>query len=229
MIHYEKYFCIGGGKTGTTTLHEMAKMAGLKSLHANEWFPCKIRPNGDVKQLEEYDFFCDGGGHIIGGEHNIDYKYLDETFKNKLFILNTRDVRSWAISRCKHAGWSIDSKIMPDRTCTWRNWKEKNLLNVRNWIDYYYYHFTNCAMYLIDKRAHAIRVDVANNINVEKLRIVLGIKNKNYPWKNKSDDRQMPQRLLDTIDDQIAKHKSSQQKLTHLFKSMDKKCKIYLR
>lgn len=79
-----KIFVIGFNKTGTITFHKLFSQNGLKSQHKSKLW-----------EDEKFDCFSDGG----------DYKPFKEYFNkypDSVFILNTRQLDKWIISRCKH-------------------------------------------------------------------------------------------------------------------------------
>jgi len=80
-----KIFAIGFNKTGTSSLHDLFKRFGLRSLH------------GAVKKntFDNYDAFTDG--------NPVKFKEYYEKYPDSLFILNTRPLEKWLISRYKHA------------------------------------------------------------------------------------------------------------------------------
>lgn len=96
---YDKIFVIGFNKTGTTSLHKLFLKLNLSSQHSpNDW------------ELDRYQCFTDGD-HI--SPKFINYYRL---YPNSLFILNTRPLKNWMISRSKHCyaykqdwgGWPPD-------------------------------------------------------------------------------------------------------------------------
>jgi hypothetical protein len=84
-----KIFCIGFNKTGTTSLHAFFNSLGLRSYHGmyNEW-------NINDPRFGEYDCFSDGNHH--------DFIELDQNFLNSKFILTSRRLDNWLISRVRH-------------------------------------------------------------------------------------------------------------------------------
>jgi hypothetical protein len=134
-----KVFCIGCHKAGTTTLHAFALAHGYDSLHGVTW----SKP--DVPLLEAHDFFSDGGGHFWsdrcdedesywGDFHNLTYLY--SYYPDSRFILQTRPLASWLVSKCLHAGWTDDTVIAPDDRAkiVHDEWCYKSRLTVREWI-----------------------------------------------------------------------------------------------
>jgi len=134
-----KVFCIGCHKAGTTTLHAFALAHGYTSLHGVTW----SKP--DVPLLQAHDFFSDGGGHFWsdrcdedenywGDWHNL--TYLWSYFPDSRFILQTRPLQSWLISKCLHAGWTDDTVIEPDdpTKIVHDEWTWKARLTIREWI-----------------------------------------------------------------------------------------------
>lgn len=79
---YDKIFVIGFNKTATLTFHHLFLKNGLKSQHNNIW------------DTEIFDCFSDNGDFH-------DFKKLDQKY-NGFFILNTRHINKWMISRFKH-------------------------------------------------------------------------------------------------------------------------------
>lgn len=86
---YEKYFVIGYNKTATTTFHTLFLANGLRSQHGS------YKDKSKKWDLDSYDCFSDNG------QMN-DFEMLEEKFLNAIFILNTRRLRSWLISRLMH-------------------------------------------------------------------------------------------------------------------------------
>lgn len=87
-----KIFCIGFNKTGTTSLHQLFKACGLNSVHNTEWCHYSYAKKGN----EYFTAQCYSDGeqsHFI---------QLKKWFPGSLFILNTRDLKSWLYSRVKH-------------------------------------------------------------------------------------------------------------------------------
>lgn len=127
-----KVFCIGLHKTGTSTLYEVFLEYGFKGIHSANW-------DSSIIKLKAFDAFSDGGGHFTGmGE--FDFPYLATTFPNAKFILQTRDTKSWIISKLKHAGWTEDTELLPDDPKKNRNedWRYKSLLTIRKFIEQKY-------------------------------------------------------------------------------------------
>lgn len=82
-MKYSKIFVIGFNKTASTTLHKLFRTNDLKSQHATDW------------DLSNYDCFSDNGNLH-------DFKQLNNLYKDAIFILNTRNLTNWLISRFKH-------------------------------------------------------------------------------------------------------------------------------
>ncbi len=96
-----KYFCIGLNKTGTTTLHECAKLLGLRSEHFNNQLLKDIVKKHDFTSVASvvamYDVFSDWPWPLI-------YKELDTQFPGSKFILTVRKNEDcWLKSLKKHS------------------------------------------------------------------------------------------------------------------------------
>lgn len=80
----QKIFVIGFNKTATTTFHELFIKNGLKSSH-----------NGSYWDLDKYDCFSDNGDLR-------NFQNLHKIYPEAIFILNTRPLNKWLISRFEH-------------------------------------------------------------------------------------------------------------------------------
>ena len=89
---YEKIFVIGFNKCATTTIDHLFKINDLSSYHQGTKY--KIQKWTDV--LDKYKCFSD-----INFTIDI-IKNLNKTNPNSLFILNTRKINKWIISRFEH-------------------------------------------------------------------------------------------------------------------------------
>ena len=92
-----KIFCIGFNKCGTTSLHELFKDMGLKSTHNATWWYWK-----DKDQFKNYDCFTDGYERYTNKLTFPNLENLENMFPDAKFILQTRDLDKWLISRLKH-------------------------------------------------------------------------------------------------------------------------------
>ena len=87
-----KIFCVGFNKTGTTTLHRVfADQLQYRSAHNPKWTDWSIARNRE--ELDRHDVFSDGGCPSI--------RNLDELYPDARFILNTRPLLQWVLSRHK--------------------------------------------------------------------------------------------------------------------------------
>jgi len=78
-----KFFVIGFNKTATSTFHKLFLTNDLKSQHDTVW------------KVNDFDCFSDNG--------NLNnFKQLDKDYPNSIFILNTRSLDKWLISRFQH-------------------------------------------------------------------------------------------------------------------------------
>ncbi len=87
-----KIFFIGFNKTGTVSYHNMMKeVFGKRAAHRaiwTEWAFCSNK-----KKLDKYDVFTDGECANI--------QNLDKLYPNAKYILNTRSLEGWLVSRHK--------------------------------------------------------------------------------------------------------------------------------
>lgn len=127
-----KVFCIGLHKTGTTSIYEIAIRYGYKATHSTDWA-------FDSKKIEKFEFFCDGGSHF-DDQNEFNFRHLANEYPDSLFILQTRDTRSWIISKLKHAGWNEKTEVKPDNKEKIRHddWEYKSFLTIDNLIRHKY-------------------------------------------------------------------------------------------
>lgn len=87
-----KVFFIGFNKTGTVSYHNIMKViVGKRATHRaiwTDWAYCSNKEN-----LDQYDVFTDGECANV--------QNLDKLYPNSKFILNTRSLADWLISRHK--------------------------------------------------------------------------------------------------------------------------------
>ncbi|MCV2865938.1 sulfotransferase [Albidovulum sediminicola] len=88
-----KVFCIGFNKTGTTSLHALFGRVGLSSVHNIAW-PVQSHTEDGRAYFAQADCYTDG--------EQASFHSLEAWFPDAVFILNTRDERSWLRSRLKH-------------------------------------------------------------------------------------------------------------------------------
>ena len=80
-------------KTGTTSWAHIFRLLGYQVLHDAKW----QKHHKNTTYMSKYDVFCDGN------PTKLKLKYLYNKYPNSVFILNTRDLRGWLVSRWKNA------------------------------------------------------------------------------------------------------------------------------
>jgi hypothetical protein len=119
-----KIFVIGFNKTATSTFHKLFLKNNLKSQHDTVW------------QINNFDCFSDNG------DLN-NFKKLDMDYPNSIFILNTRSLNKWLISRFQHGiteKWSNGLETNWAYPCTsqlcksWINYRETYYLDILNYF-----------------------------------------------------------------------------------------------
>ena len=122
----KKIFVIGFNKTGTTSFNALFKSLDINSTHY-----CSVVPV--MKMIDQYDAFTDG-------DHS-NFKEYYEKYPDSLFILNTRPIKNWLVSRYKHGKYHN----FEDCWC-WPVSNEKT----DNWIAQRETHHKNIVEFLID-------------------------------------------------------------------------------
>jgi hypothetical protein len=113
-----KTFCIGFNKTATTSLHNLFLFWGMKSFHGEYQ---EVSFDDDL--FSNYQYFSDGEYH--------DFRGLDKAFTASKFILSTRRLDDWLLSRIKHVEFR--------RSCNQTGWMRKEYERdpkaaLQNWI-----------------------------------------------------------------------------------------------
>ena len=202
-----KVFCIGLHKTGTTSIHEIAVKYGYKATHSTDWI-------FDSKKMEEFEFFCDGGSHF-DNQNECDFESLFIHYSNSLFILQTRNARSWIISKLKHAGWTEQTtlELGDEKKICHNDWKYKSLLTIENLIRHKYNYEQKIFEFFIKNDPHRLLViditdkstqarDLARLSAFLDLRSIYKI---TLPHKNKAKNRTgLSEEVLVFIDKTIA-------------------------
>ena len=219
---YEKYFCIGLHKTGTSTLHKIAIKSNLKSIHHPHW---NIMDN----ILNKYDFFCDGGGiYDTDNSMDFDYKKLESQYHNSFFIINIRNIETWIVSKLKHAGWNLQTKIVKDKkSYVHEEWKIKSKKNIILFIQHYLNKYIELLSYFNNK-TNCMLIGICEDLNVEKLCKMLNYTYKDKIHENQSSNTILSKEVLDLIHHQIyIVNEFKLKKLDDLLERFDNKFKNF--
>jgi hypothetical protein len=120
----KKIFLIGFNKTGTSSFDALFRNLGINSTH-----DCCNIPVLNI--IDKFDAFTDG-------EHLNFQEYFNK-YPDSLFILNTRSMKNWLISRYKHAEhhqfndcwcWPVSE----EKTNSWITTRETHHKNVINFF-----------------------------------------------------------------------------------------------
>lgn len=192
---WNKLFCIGQNKTGTSSLHQGLKMLGLRSLHHG---PDEFRQTADhlaeaqkivrgieaakesgrplLEGLEQYDAFSDVGPLIRY------FAILDEQYPGSKFIYTTRDLDDWIRSRTKH--------VERNRQAEARNeWKSKfREVDPEAWTKTWRRHEALVRDHFADRPDDLLTIDICAGEGFEKLCPFLGLPMPDdpLPWRNRA-------------------------------------------
>lgn len=165
-----KIFCIGFNKTGTTSLNKYFNDNKINSTHNSKWWYY------NKNNLYSYTAFTDGYEHYDVKAVFPNLEMLSE-FEDSKFILNTRELDKWMISRLNHGSefylTGFKQKEFNDKVfLRWiieRNYWHKKVIN----------YFKNKNKFII------INVEKDKNIK-QKLDKFLNLKSKiPFPHENK--------------------------------------------
>lgn len=111
MKKFNKCFQIGFNKCGTTSLHDMFKAAGLKSAHwgGGHYASCidfnVANKRALLDGINAPDCYTDIINYWNDSYPLIKYfKILDKQYPSSIFIMNTRDIDKWVVSRKNFSG-----------------------------------------------------------------------------------------------------------------------------
>jgi len=186
-----KIFCIGLNKTGTSSLHEAFKILGFRSVHydCNEG---KIKDiisdnhknkNNLLSGIEHYNAYSDWNHPSI----NHLYKEFDKQYPNSKFILNTRNLEDWLISREKHVKKKPNLKELQKKypSSAWFNIDKKAWK--KEWIELH----KEIKDYFKDRPNDFLIIDVPKGEGWEKLCPFLEVPfpDQPFPHCNKSNPK----------------------------------------
>jgi hypothetical protein len=143
-----KIFVIGFNKTGTTSFHDLFLNEKIKSSHC-------VQPV--LKMINKYDAFTDG-------VHYDFHEYYNK-YPEGLFILNTRPIKKWLVSRFKHV--YKDPTGFFKATNAWQRrikseaklWPPNNTIT-NYWIEEREYHYENVLRFFDDKPHKLLIVNI---------------------------------------------------------------------
>jgi len=117
-----KIFVIGFNKTGTLSIHNLFKKININSVHTSQQV---------LEIIDKYDAFTDG--------HHRNFEKYYEKYPDSLFILNTRPIFKWLVSRYKHASFHNFNicwcwPISDEKTNHWISVREKHYKKIFNFF-----------------------------------------------------------------------------------------------
>jgi hypothetical protein len=170
-----KIFCIGGPRTGTTSLHKALKILGYKSARGYDW-PTYFK-YGEEKYIEKlkksnYDAFVD---QPFGNKEL--YKKIDSSFPVSKFILtvrNTESLKKSYINFFKNSPWPHDMLGNLSEKMKFLEKRDEEIIH-----------------YFKDRKSKLLVMNINEGDGWEKLCNFLDkpIPNKPFPHKNKGNYR----------------------------------------
>ncbi len=129
---FNKVFCIGFNKTGTSSMDRLFRGLGLRSFHG---YYSHIPVSDPL--YAGYQCFSDGDQH--------DFALLDRTFPGSRFIVTTRPLGDWLASRIRHvelrrtlgASGPMRQEYDADPRTAVRAWIQRRLEYHRRVADYF--------------------------------------------------------------------------------------------
>lgn len=123
-----RIFFIGFDHCGTRSFTELFKCAGFKTYHGGDFDPLSLLVKinmalgrRSLDGLENYDVYSDS--HELA----INFMQLDHDYRvGSKFVLNTRDVTRWIVSRLNHGSGDYISHMnrLHHKRLEWMEWAE---------------------------------------------------------------------------------------------------------
>ncbi len=206
-----KVFCVGFNKTGTTTLHRiLGEQLSYRSAHKPGWTDWSITKNRD--RLDPFDAFSDGGCASI--------KNLDDLYPEALFILNTRPLKHWVLSRHKAVErsrtavrWALTKYVPLGFLARIINrWVLDNRERaVMRWIRIRNSYHEHVIRYFSDRKGKLLVVNIEDADFAAQLAGFLGSERSVAPTLANRDGHGSTTRIiLDSIGEKLGKHTSDQ-------------------
>ncbi len=147
-----KVFCIGFNKTGTSSIHSLFIQLGKTSFHGmyNEW-------NTDDPRFNQFQCFSDGERH--------DFRNLDKAFPGSKFILTSRRLDDWLISRIRH----IEIRRTVNKTGWMREEYESDPQRaIQHWIDRRAPYFASVSKYFAKRPDDLLKINICDSVDKNK-------------------------------------------------------------
>ena len=208
---HPKVFCVGFNKTGTTTLHRiLGDQLSYRSAHKPRWTDWSITKNRD--RLDPFDAFSDGGCASI--------KNLDDLYPDALFILNTRPLKHWVLSRQKAVersrravGWAL-TKYVPLGFVAWiiNRWVLDNRERaVLHWVRIRNSYHEHVIRYFNDRKGKLLVVNIEEPDFAAQVARFLGAEGSVTPTlANRDGGGSTTRTILDSIGERVGRHSSDE-------------------
>jgi hypothetical protein len=204
-----KVFCVGFNKTGTTTLHRiLGDQLSYRSAHKPGWTDWSITRNR--RRLDEFDAFSDG---VCASIRN-----LDDLYPEALFVLNTRPLKHWVLSRHKSVErskaavrWALTKYLPLGLVARMINrWALDNRERaVMRWIRIRNSYHEHVIRYFGDREEKLLVVNIEEPDLGAQLARFLGAEGSVAPTlANRDGDDTMTGTILDSIGQKVGRHTS---------------------
>jgi hypothetical protein len=184
----QKIFVIGFNKCGTTSLNRLFKSCNINSVHKSG-----LNSQDILELASKYDAITDG----------IHYNFQDyyDKYPNSLFILNTRPIYKWLLSRYKHHSRLYNNNKNYQSWC----WPA-SIERTNEWIKTRRQHYKNVKYFFKDKPGQLKIVNIENPgwenkvlRFIKKQKYIEIFKNVNF-HKNKTGHLEVKKKIYRRID-----------------------------
>jgi len=208
---HPKVFCIGFNKTGTTTLHRiLGDQLSFRSGHKPRWTDWSTTKNRD--RLDQFDAFSDGECAAI--------RNLDDLYPEALFVLNTRPLKHWVLSRHKAVErsrtavrWALTRYVPLGLLARIINrWVLDNREGaVIRWIRIRNSYHEHVIRYFSDRKGKLLVVNIEEADFGAQLARFLGVEGSVAPTRaNRDGDGSTTRTILESIGEKVGKHISEE-------------------
>jgi hypothetical protein len=181
---FNKVFCIGLNKTGTSSLNAALTNLGLRCLHYGglQTAPAVNRALEEGRPLlsyvgEDFEAYSDISPLTAN------FEIADHDYPGSRFILTTRRVEDWLASRRLHVEGNVISR---ERGRYDGKWLE---VDVEGWARLWRRHHERALSYFVDRPGDLLTIDICSGLaRYEPLCAFLGlpIVEGRLPWENKT-------------------------------------------
>jgi hypothetical protein len=176
-----KAFGIGLNKTGTRSLAEAMRILGFRTLHKGDHATSQLVERAASEGLpllayigEQYDAYFDVDSIVRR------YADLDQQYPRSRFILTTRALDGWLVSREKHVRANQERAARGEYDGAWLT------IDRDDWADEWHRHHASVRAYFADRPDDLLVIDITSGEGWDKVAPFVGrpVPRRPFPWQN---------------------------------------------